>query len=55
MNGNLSNKTKRIFGIESSRSKIGITVSYWENLEAITCWNNIEHSEARNRVRDQWN
>ena len=25
-------------GVESARNEIGITVSYWESLEAIACW-----------------
>ena len=31
-------------GMESARSEIGITVSYWESLEAIRNWKaNMEH------------
>lgn len=42
-------------GIESARNHIGITVSYWKSLEAITQWkNNVEHTEARNLGREQW-
>ena len=42
-------------GIESARNTIGITVSYWESLEAITHWkNNVEHTEARNLGREKW-
>ena len=42
-------------GIESARSNIGITVSYWKDLASITKWkNNIEHTEARDRGREQW-
>lgn len=42
-------------GIESARSEIGITVSYWESLEAITLWkNNLEHTKVRNLGRDKW-
>lgn len=42
-------------GIESTRSEIGITVSYWASLEAITLWkNNIEHTAIRNLGRDKW-
>ena len=42
-------------GIESARNIIGITVSYWESLEAITQWkNNIEHTEVRNLGREKW-
>lgn len=42
-------------GIESARAIIGITVSYWESLEAISKWkNNIEHTIARNKGRELW-
>ena len=42
-------------GIESARNKIGITVSYWKDLASITKWkNNIEHTEARVKVRNKW-
>ena len=42
-------------GIESTRNEIGITVSYWKDLASITKWkNNIEHTEARDRGREQW-
>lgn len=42
-------------GIESARNQLGITVSYWESLEAISQWkNNIEHTEAREKGRAVW-
>ena len=42
-------------GIESARSNIGITVSYWKDLASITKWkNNIEHTEARIIGRNKW-
>jgi heme-degrading monooxygenase HmoA len=42
-------------GIESARSEIGITISYWESLDAILQWkNNVEHTEARNLGRAKW-
>ena len=37
-------------GMESARSEIGITVSYWESLEAIRNWKaNMEHLEAQEK------
>ncbi|TVZ55121.1 heme-degrading monooxygenase HmoA [Lutibacter sp. Hel_I_33_5] len=51
----LAKQQKGYLGIESARSEVGITVSYWESLEAIINWkNNIEHSEARNLGREKW-
>ena len=42
-------------GMESARNEIGITVSYWESLDAIVQWkNNIEHTEARELGRGKW-
>ena len=42
-------------GIESARSVVGITVSYWEDVTSILHWkNNIEHSEAREKGRTLW-
>ena len=52
---NLAKKQEGYLGIESARSDVGITVSYWESLEAITKWkNNIEHIEARELGREKW-
>ncbi|RCV88348.1 antibiotic biosynthesis monooxygenase family protein [Billgrantia montanilacus] len=42
-------------GIESARENLGITVSYWESLEAIRQWkSNAEHQEAQRLGREQW-
>ena len=42
-------------GIESARTTLGITISYWDSLEAITNWkNNVEHTVARNKGRAKW-
>jgi heme-degrading monooxygenase HmoA len=51
----LAKQQKGFLGIESARNQIGITVSYWKTLEAITDWkNNIEHSEVRELGRAKW-
>lgn len=51
----LAKEQKGYLGIESARSDLGITVSYWKDLEAITQWkNNVDHTEVRNRGREQW-
>lgn len=40
-------------GVESARNEIGITVSYWDSLEAIKNWkNNAEHLIAQQLGRD---
>jgi len=42
-------------GIESARGEIGITVSYWESLDAILKWkNNAEHTLAMRLGKELW-
>lgn len=42
-------------GIESAREEIGITVSYWDSLEAIKKWKaNSEHIIAQKTGRQLW-
>ncbi len=42
-------------GVESARHGVGITVSYWESLEAIRHWKaNAEHRIAQELGRQQW-
>jgi len=52
---NLAKEQDGYLGVESTRSNVGITVSYWESLDAIVKWkNNVEHTEARNKGRERW-
>ena len=42
-------------GVESAREEIGITVSYWESLEAIAAWKqDAAHLIAQQLGRDNW-
>ena len=42
-------------GVESARNEIGITVSYWRDLESIKKWkNHAEHSIAQIKGRETW-
>ena len=51
----LAREQNGFLGIESARKEIGITVSYWQNLDDISAGkNNIEHTEARNLGREKW-
>ncbi len=51
----LARKQDGFLGIESARNELGITVSYWDSLEAIKKWKlNTEHSIARDRGRKEW-
>lgn len=51
----LARQQDGFLGVESARNEIGITVSYWRDLEAIRKWHeNIEHSIAQVRGRKEW-
>ena len=51
----LAKKQPGFLGVESARSKVGITVSYWDSLEAITNWKqNAEHQIAQKKGKDKW-
>lgn len=42
-------------GVESARDGVGITVSYWRDLESIRHWkSDLEHQEAQRLGREQW-
>lgn len=42
-------------GVESAREEVGVTVSYWESLEAIRAWrDHPEHRAAQVRGRADW-
>lgn len=42
-------------GVESARNDVGITVSYWRDLEAIKQWKmHIEHQEAQRLGHEKW-
>jgi len=42
-------------GVESVREKLGITVSFWKDLESIKKWKeNIEHKIAREKGKTDW-
>jgi len=42
-------------GVESAREDVGITVSYWSDLESIKKWKaNLEHREAQIKGLSEW-
>ncbi|MDH5654681.1 MAG: antibiotic biosynthesis monooxygenase [Spirochaetia bacterium] len=42
-------------GLETSRSEIGITISYWSDLESISRWKeNLEHLKAQKLGKVKW-
>jgi heme-degrading monooxygenase HmoA len=52
---NLAKQQPGFLGIESARNEIGITVSYWQNLESIKNWKaNMDHLIAQKKGREQW-
>ena len=51
----LAQKQDGFLGLESARNEIGITVSYWRDMESIKQWKeHAEHSIARERGRNEW-
>lgn len=51
----LAAKEPGYLGVESVREELGITVSYWEDLESIKNWKaNIEHQQAQKQGREKW-
>lgn len=59
---NMANKTVELakqqdgfLGIESSRENIGITISYWKDLESIRKWKiNTDHQLAQQKGKTEW-
>ncbi len=51
----LAQQQPGFLGIESAREGVGITVSYWADLESIKAWkNNAEHLQAQRLGHRRW-
>lgn len=51
----LAHEQPGFLGVESAREGLGITVSYWESLDAIRAWKHqAEHQMAQQTGRNQW-
>ena len=51
----LAQKQPGFLGIESARESVGITVSYWQSLEAIANWkNHVDHTFAQQKGNKEW-
>jgi len=51
----LAKKQPGFLGLETAREEIGITISYWESLEAIKKWKqNSEHLIAQKNGKEKW-
>jgi heme-degrading monooxygenase HmoA len=51
----LAKEQMGFLGVDSARNEIGITVSYWESLTAISNWkNNMDHLDAQEKGKQKW-
>lgn len=51
----LASKQDGFLGIESARSELGISVSYWRDLDAIKHWKaQTDHQVAQSKGKHQW-
>ena len=51
----LVQKQPGFLGMESAHEQLGITVSYWKNIESIQNWrNNFEHQEAQKLGKEKF-
>jgi heme-degrading monooxygenase HmoA len=51
----LAKQQAGFLGIESVREGLGVTVSYWADLQAIKNWKtNVEHQQAQKLGRSSW-
>lgn len=51
----LAKQQEGFLGMESARGEMGITVSYWKDLESIRKWKmNVDHLQAQNKGRAAW-
>lgn len=51
----LASEQPGFLGVESARNELGITVSYWDSLDAIRHWKrNAEHLVAQQLGRETW-
>lgn len=51
----LAKKQPGYLGVDSAREEIGITVSYWESMEAIKKWQqHPAHQIAQERGKESW-
>ena len=51
----LAQQQPGFLGVESAREGVGISVSYWSDLESIRAWKaNAAHLDAQRRGRQEW-
>ncbi len=51
----LAKKQPGYLGVDSARNELGITISYWESMEAIAHWKaNLDHLKAQELGKSKW-
>lgn len=51
----LAEKQPGYLGLESAREEVGVTVSYWQDLDSIKAWKqNAEHLDAQRAGHRKW-
>ena len=51
----LASEQPGFLGVDSAREAVGITVSYWSDLESIRKWKlQLDHADAQRKGRDRW-
>jgi len=51
----LVSKQEGFLGFESAREDLGITISYWKDIESIKKWKaNLEHQKAQKLGKELW-
>ena len=52
---NLAAEQPGFLGIESARETLGISVSYWKDLESIRLWKTqVDHQQAQQLGKEKW-
>ena len=51
----MAREQEGFLGVESARNEIGITVSYWKDLQSIKNWkSNLDHLQAQRLGKQKW-
>jgi heme-degrading monooxygenase HmoA len=51
----LASQQPGFLGVESAREDVGMTVSYWRDLESIKQWKeNVEHMKVQKKGHEKW-
>ena len=51
----LAKQQPGFLGMDSARNEVGITISYWNSLDAIKTWKqNLDHQVAQKNGKERW-